>query len=129
MTAIPVCSHAPMLLNAQSAVNKNNESAYISLFNELLYVSEIMYYNQRYRIHNLPRKEVHTMNSIWRERTFVSFLCGQTLAQFGAAIATFAIPWLLLQKPGPQPARGSLLLSASSLICCFLCRRARGQTG
>lgn len=46
------------------------------------------------------------MKSIWKEPSFVWFLSGQTLAQFGAAIATFTIPWLLLEQTGSAASTG-----------------------
>ncbi|WP_164472840.1 MFS transporter [Cohnella candidum] len=46
------------------------------------------------------------MTSIWKDRMFIWFASGQTLAQFGAAIAMFAIPWMLLQKTGSAASTG-----------------------
>jgi MFS family permease len=50
--------------------------------------------------------EVHQLKNLWKDRIFVWFLCGQTVAQFGAAIAMFSIPWLLLHKTGSAASTG-----------------------
>ncbi|WP_029421569.1 MFS transporter [Alicyclobacillus macrosporangiidus] len=58
----------------------------------------------------VPRRSaadrLRSPDSMWTNRDFVWFISGRTISQFGTAMTTFAIPWLLLERTGSAAQTG-----------------------
>ncbi|SFU47975.1 MFS transporter [Alicyclobacillus macrosporangiidus] len=58
----------------------------------------------------VPRRSaadrLRSPDSLWVNRDFVWFISGRTISQFGTAMTTFAIPWLLLERTGSAAQTG-----------------------